>query len=146
MDSFWMPGFSSMYNVYISPSKRQPKVLGIHRYIVQDIIQKGSWIPLECQAFSALLGKYARHADNRGPSEPCMPCVPRIPVPPLQVCLAFSCTYLSIMAGMHIDVQSYTVHWPGVHISCVPTHLSMPDIQLHIIVCYGQHNAHHRCT
>ena len=32
------------------------------------IIHKGPRMPFECQAFSALLGKYARHADNRGPS------------------------------------------------------------------------------
>ena len=66
------------------------------------MIQEGSWIPLECQAFSALLGKYARHADNRGPS------------------------YLGALHALRSS-----------HTSCPFT--SMPGIQLHILVHYGQY-------
>ena len=145
-------------SMYVSFKKDQPKnvinLLKIRRLIVRGIIREGPWIPLGCQAFLALPGKYARHADNRGPSsEPCMPCVPRIPVAPLQVCLALNRTYLAITAGMHITehcclifnwmictaytsplyYSRYAYYWTllttGVYDSCIPI-VSMPGIEL----------------
>ena len=94
------------------------KIRQLMHVIVQGMIREGPQIPLGCQAFLAPLGKYARHADNRGPSsEPCMPSVPGIPVAPLQVCLALNRTYLPIMDGMHITICTL---FTGLYDSCIP--------------------------
>ena len=112
------------------------KMKQLMHVIVRGMIREGPQIPLGCQAFPAPLGKYARHADNRGPSsEPCMPSVPGIPVAPLQVCLALNRTYLPIMDGMHI---LYTTLDRCVHISRIPIE-SRSDIQPPILGHYGRY-------